>query len=44
MLIDNDIPMGTGCVVDIANFYHLPYESDFLNHLLKNKTCHVCAS
>ncbi len=35
------IPMGTNCVVYLANFYLLAYEFDFINHLLKSKTCPV---
>ncbi len=36
-----DIPMGTNCVVYLANFYLFSYEFDFLKCLLKNNTCLV---
>jgi hypothetical protein len=35
------IPMGTNCVVYLANFYLFSYEFDFLKCLLKNNTCPV---
>jgi hypothetical protein len=36
-----DIPMGTNCVVYLANFYLFTYEFDFIKHLLKSDTCPV---
>jgi hypothetical protein len=35
------IPMGTNCVVYLANFYLFTYEFDFIKHLLKSNTCPV---
>ncbi len=35
------IPMGTNCVVYLANFYLFTYEFDFINCLLKSNTCPV---
>ncbi len=35
------IPMGTNCVVYLANFYLFTYEFDFVKHLLKSNTCPV---
>jgi hypothetical protein len=35
------IPMGTNCVVYLADFYLFSYEFDFLKHLLKTNTCPV---
>ncbi len=32
------IPMGTNCVVYLANFYLFTYEFDFIKHLLKSNT------
>jgi hypothetical protein len=35
------IPMGTNCVVYLANFYLFSYEFDFLKCLLKSNRCLV---
>jgi hypothetical protein len=35
------IPMGTNCVVYLANFSLFTYEFDFIKHLLKSNTCPV---
>ncbi len=35
------IPMGTNCVVYLANFYLFTYEFDFIKHPLKSNTCPV---
>ncbi len=35
------IPMGTNCVVYLANFYLFTYEFDFIKRLLKSYTCPV---
>jgi hypothetical protein len=35
------IPMGTNCVVYLANFSLFTYEFDFINCLLKSNTCPV---
>jgi hypothetical protein len=32
-------PMGTNCVVYLANFYLFTYEFDFIKCLLKSNTC-----
>jgi len=38
-------PMGTNCVVYLANFYLFTYEFDFIKCLLKSNTCPCsCAS
>lgn len=33
------IPMGTNCVVFLANFYLFTYEFDFIERLISTNTC-----
>ncbi len=38
------IPVGTNCVVYLANFYRFSYEFDFIKYLFKNNTCMIVIS
>jgi hypothetical protein len=38
------IPVGTNCVVYLANFYHFSYLFDFIKCLFKSNTCMIVIS